>query len=230
MDSKYTFKTRNLYTLLLCLQIFDIANFMIVSELVEKGFIAISAGTQMALQVGVVMVTNIIMTVFVNHFIKRKVWVYVYVLAIVLSIIFAFGAGGPLKETLAPDQIKVMGLLGFGFAALSNGFIAMLALTDVFSQRHELSYSLIGASWIFLLFGIVFANVYMFLGALSPTLLVTSENANAVVNCLRYSFYVISGQDPPFPNVAMVIRNVSTFESIFSNLYGLMVVGRLLTK
>ena len=230
MDSTYSFKTKNLYTLLLCLQIFDIVNFMIISELVEKGFIAISSGIQMAIQFAVVLVTNIIMTVFVNRFIKRKVWVYVYVLAVVLSLILAFGAGGPLKEKLTLEQIKVMGLMGFGFAALSNSFIATLALKDVFSQKHELSYSLIGASWIFLLFGIVFANAYMFLGALSPTLLVTSENANAVVNCLRYSFYIISGQDPPFANVDMVIRNVSTFESIFSNLYGLMVVGRLLTK
>jgi len=57
MASRYTFNTKNLYTLLLCLQVFDIFNFMIISELVGKGFIAISPGTQMALQVMVVLVT-----------------------------------------------------------------------------------------------------------------------------------------------------------------------------
>jgi len=93
-----------------------------------------------------------------------------------------------------------------------------------------LSYSLIGASWIFLLFGIVFANIYMFLGTFSPTLQLDNGIANDVISSLRYSFYIISGQDPPFENVDKLVRNVSTFESIFSNLYGLMVVGRLLTK
>lgn len=230
MDTRYVFRTKNLYTLLLCLQVIDIVNFMIISETVEKGLIALSPETLMAFQFVVVLVTNIIMTVFVNRFIKVKFWVYIYVLAVVLSLILSFGSAGPLKETLTMEQVKFMGLVGFGFATMSNGFIAMLALQDVFSQKHELSYSLIGASWIFLLFGIVFANIYMFLVTLSPSLLVQAEHANLVIGCLRYSFYVLSSQDPPFATVDLVIRNVSTFESIFSNLYGLMVVGRLLTK
>ncbi len=230
MNTRYTFRTKNLYTLLLCLQIFDIVNFMIISESVEKGLISLPPGILMPFQFIVVLVTNIIMTVFVNRFIKIKVWVVVYVTAVVASLILSFGSAGPLKEALTTEQVKFMGLVGFGFATLSNGFIAMLALQDVFSQKHELSYSLIGASWIFLLFGIVFANIYMFLVTLSPTLLVQSENANLVIGCLRYSFYILSSQDPPFASVDLVIRNVSTFESIFSNLYGLIVVGRLLTK
>ena len=34
----------------------------------------------------------------------------------------------------------------------------------------------------------------MILESLSPGLLVQSENANVVITCLRYSFYIISGQ------------------------------------
>ncbi len=149
MNTRYTFRTKNLYTLLLCLQIFDIVNFMIISESVEKGLISLPPGILMPFQFIVVLVTNIIMTVFVNRFIKIKVWVVVYVTAVVASLILSFGSAGPLKEALTTEQVKFMGLVGFGFATLSNGFIAILALQDVFSQKHELSYSLIGASRIF---------------------------------------------------------------------------------
>jgi len=229
-DFKYSFKTKNLYLLLLSLQVFDMINFMIVSELVKKRLIDIDLGVQIAIQFTVVLITNTIITVFVHRFLKNKLLFSVYLLAMILSLIFSFGTEGPLKSIMTMEQVKVLRLLGFGFALISNIFIAMLALKDIFSKKHELSYSLIGASSIFLLFGIIFALLYMLLEVWSPGLIVKSENSNIIHPCLQYSFYVISGQDPPFENVDLVVRNVSTFESIFSYLYGLMVVGRLLTK
>lgn len=47
---------------------------------------------------------------------------------------------------------------------------------------------------------------------------------------VSYSFMILGGIDNPYTGVSELILNISTFESVWGNLFIVFVVGRLLTK
>jgi hypothetical protein len=100
-------------------------------------------------------------------------------------------------------------------------------IRDIFNEKHDLYYSLTGATVIFFFIGTVFGVLYTSLEVCFPGMIIKTTSPNVLSPCIAYSFYILSGQDPPIENVDIIVRNLSTFESIFANIYTVIVVGKL---
>jgi len=215
---------------MLSLQLIDILNVMVVTQMNELNMINIPREALGLFQFFIIILINIVAFILVRRFVKDNFMFFSYTFAVLLSIAFVFLGQGPIASTLPPADLKMYGLLGIGFQIVSLIFILSIVFIDIFRKRHDLTYCLSGAACIFLLIGTVFAALYAFIEVCSPGALTKTAYDNVLVPSLTYSFYIISGQDPVIQDAGPVIRNLSIFESIFSNLYAVMVVGRLLTK
>jgi len=122
----------------------------------------------------------------------------------------------------------------FSMCCTLTAFFMLLyfMLYDIFNEKHDILYRLWGAACIYLLIGAMFGIVYFILEIFFPAEfgLTQLPDIFQFVKCYAFSFYTLSGVDQPFENFSQLVRNVSVIESIFSNLYIVLLVGRLLSK
>jgi hypothetical protein len=111
-------------------------------------------------------------------------------------------------------------------------FLLYFMLLDIFSEKHEITYRLWGSACIYLLFAATFSLLYTLLETLVPAEFALENTGNVFrfMPCYALSFYTIAGIDSPFENFSMLVKNITVVESIFANLYIVLVVGRLLTR
>jgi hypothetical protein len=223
-------KTRNLYSAMLIFYVVDSLNHMVIVELIRKELIDIPLLAFGLFQFLVILLGNAIALIIVRRFVINNKLFFIFVTTIILSIIFLFMTESPAGENFSPDDIRSLRLWGIGFQLFSLNVILTVAIKDVFREKHDLFYCLTGATTIFLMIGTIFGIFYAFLEVWSPGMLFEERSAMILSRCLTYSFSVIAGQDPGIEHVDVVIKNLSIFESLFSNLYSIMVVGRLLSK
>jgi hypothetical protein len=46
--------------------------------------------------------------------------------------------------------------------------------------------------------------------------------------CITYSLSILGGMDPGHPNAARIIRNISVLEALWSNLFVVLIIGKLM--
>ncbi len=134
----------------------------------------------------------------------------------------------PASAQLSVEKIFQYRKAGFSFQIFSLSFILWVFVKDIFASKHDLTYCLTGACSLFFLIGTLFGVVYALFYAFFPSLIEVPLGSNVIIPCLNYSFCILAGQDPSIV-VDPIIKSLSYFESIFSNLYAAVVVGRLLT-
>ena len=220
---------QNFYLILLWVQVFDLVHTLVVVQMVKDGFIDIPVDVSVFLSFVFAILINIFELVLFRRFIHSNSGFVCYAILIFLSIVVLFIAVGPFASGLEPYLVKELLKLGIGFQAISIAILLVLMMKDIFMQQHNLSYSLVGATSVFILIGTFFAIVYSFMEASFPGMFKGNDPMDPLHICYEYSYFVISGQDPPM-EVNILISKISIFESIFSNLFGIMIVGRLLTK
>jgi hypothetical protein len=113
-------------------------------------------------------------------------------------------------------------------------FIILLyfMIFDIFNEKHEIIYRLWGSASIYILIGAIFGLLYTLLEMILPNefKITGPQDIFHFIPCYNFSYYTLVGIDCPYENFSLLIRNVSVIESIFSNLYIVLVVGRLLSK
>jgi hypothetical protein len=168
---------------------------------------------------------------FLYHFINRR-W-YFYVLATALTVatvvIFIATISGLEKSNFQAYRI----ILGFSTTiTLIMIFTSFYeAVTDVFGERLKIKDALLGAANIFLLIIILFTFIYAVMGIVVPNSVVSDANISKLYNtCYIHSGYVVASMDPPDGTFAPFVRNSMAIESIFTHLFEVMIIGRLLSR
>jgi hypothetical protein len=168
---------------------------------------------------------------FLYHFINKR-W-YFYTLASGLTfatiVIFVATISGLEKTNFHMYRI----ILGFSTTVtLIMIFTSFYeAVTDVFGEKLRIRDALLGAANIFLLIIILFTFIYAVMGIVVPNSVVTDANISKLYNtCYIHSGYVVASMDPPDNNFAQFVRNGMSIESIFTHLFEVMIIGRLLSK
>lgn len=168
---------------------------------------------------------------FLYHFVARR-W-YFYTLAFSLTfatiVIFVATISGLEKSNFHLYRI----ILGFSTTVtLIMIFTSFYeAVTDVFGERLKIRDALLGAANIFLLIIILFTFIYAVMGIVVPNSVVSDANISKLYNtCYIHSGYVVASMDPPDNNFAQFVRNSMSIESIFTHLFEVMIIGRLLSK
>jgi hypothetical protein len=121
-----------------------------------------------------------------------------------------------------------------GYLANFIGFslIFYVLLKDIFSQKHDLTYSLLGASNIYFMIPLLFTYVYSLIAVQNPSLVQADPYAikTVLLNCFDYSWYVVAGIDYPGEKISEAIQSIGILESISANLFIVFIIGRLMIK
>jgi len=104
------------------------------------------------------------------------------------------------------------------------------AIRDIFSGQYLTSDKLWGSACVFLMIGLSFGSLYHLLCIIKPDSLgETMELGFANYSeCITYSLSILGGMDPGHPNAARIIRNISVLEALWSNLFVVLIIGKLM--
>jgi len=109
--------------------------------------------------------------------------------------------------------------------------VTVIAFTirDIFSGKFLSPDKLWGAACVFLMIGISFGSLYDLISiALPGSLGVDIElGLPNYSECVTYSFSVLGGVDAGL-SPTRLIRNISVIESVWGNIYGMLIIGKLL--
>jgi hypothetical protein len=108
--------------------------------------------------------------------------------------------------------------------------ILYVTIRDIFTEKHDLTYALLGAANIFLSIIVTFSFIVSLVLLCNPQLMPHAFTVNDLNNVsFIVGSYSVAGIDFPF-EVPQIVKNITTFESIIMHLYAVMIVGRLLSR
>jgi hypothetical protein len=204
---------------------------MLGGELIGQGRIGMSFQTMGMIETLWVLVLIITNVFFLREFIQYRWFLFImigiYVFSFTLSTIIH------VNQDIAkdPELFNQLNLLSFITVFMGLCYTFYVAVQDIFRIKHDMTYSLIGAANIFLLIGSLFAFIIAITGCVFPGMVVPIDQALILDNHANtLSFYTLASVDLPFDNVNPFIRKILVIESIFSHLFVVIIIGRLLSK
>lgn len=146
---------------------------------------------------------------------------------VLLGIVSAMGIVSP--NDAAYLYISTGSIL---FSLISFIILLYFMINDIFRETHDILYRLWGAASIYMLIGATFGLFFTLLEIVIPNEfgINTPYDIFHFIPCYNFSFYNLAGIDCPYESFSILVRNIAVVESIFSNLYIVLVVGRLLSK
>jgi hypothetical protein len=108
--------------------------------------------------------------------------------------------------------------------------VIAFAIRDIFSGEFLTPDKLWGSACIFLMIGISFGSLYDLICIVSPGSLGVALGMGLpnYSECVRYSLCILGGLDPALPNASRLIRNISVIEAVWSNLFVVLIIGKLM--
>jgi hypothetical protein len=135
-------------------------------------------------------------------------------------------ANTPISSLVLPASIGyVANLCGFSL-------VFHILLKDVFMRKHDLTYSLLGASNIYFLIPPIFCYLYSLIAVHNPSI-VNADPLNikeVFIHCWEYSWYVLAGMEYPAAKIGEELQSIAILESISANLFVVFIIGRLMMK
>lgn len=220
-----------LYTLLLLGQTLGIISHLIMIPASNQTDTTLSLNNAYILDLLIFMTVTVIQLIFIAHFIRSRVFVFVLMAIWLTSIIINFIF---IEFNLLEVNLGTFRLMN-GLASLVNllmlGMTFYFAVKDIFGEKLKIGQSLLGAANIYLLIGSMFSFLYAIFNVIMPGAIVPmSDMAVSYHYCFINSSYVLAGQDIPGTNIHQSMRNLMVFESLFAHLFAVFIVGRLLAK
>ncbi|HOX82385.1 MAG TPA: hypothetical protein PLS08_05105 [Chryseolinea sp.] len=103
-------------------------------------------------------------------------------------------------------------------------------IRDIFSGEFLTPDKLWGSACVFLMIGLTFASLFHLICIIKPGSLVDDPDI-ALINyseCVYHSLAILGGMDPDHPNASRLIRNISVMEAVWSNLFVVLIIGKLM--
>lgn len=103
-------------------------------------------------------------------------------------------------------------------------------IRDIFSGEYLTPDKLWGSACSFLMIGISFGSLYHLIcilrpGSLGDNLDIGFANYS---ECAAYSMSILGGAEPGHPDAIKLIKNISTIEAVWSNLFVVLIIGKLM--
>ena len=164
-----------------------------------------------------------------RNFTKNKVILATLFTLLVVTIGIGIMAEFPYYQIIQVPNRQALLLTVHGFLFPIEVTVIAFAIRDIFSGGYLTPDKLWGAACVFLMVGISFGSLYDLLtianpGGLGATIELGFPNYS---ECVTYSFCVLGGIDHNLEPTKL-IRNISVLEAVWGNLYGMLIIGKLL--
>ncbi len=224
-------RKRFYYVALLVFQILVVFWPMMTVELIVQGRTSMNFDTMGMIENVLVLVLIIVNILFLKQFVGNK-WVFL-VICLIYAVSFIVSTVAHISPTIRADAslLRKMNLFSFFTIFWCLCYTFYVAVKDIFRYKHDLVYSLVGAANIFLLIGSIFGFIINIVGSVFPGMVVPVDQVMVLdTHSNTLAYYTLASIDLPFDNVNPFIRNILVIESIFSHLFVVMIIGRLLSK
>lgn len=126
--------------------------------------------------------------------------------------------------TTAATIAYIANLVGFSV-------VFYILLKDIFSVKHHLIYSLLGASNIYFMIPVIFGYIFSLIAIYDPSVIDADPNEliSILFRCFDLAWYTLAGIDFP-GHVAEAVESIAILESISANLFIVFIIGRLMSK
>ena len=144
-----------------------------------------------------------------------------FVLLVAVNLVFNFTG-----ETRTSLQLIAHALL-----ALVQIEVIAFAIRDLFRSTHRADDRLWGSACIYFMSGFAFASIYATVLMLDPKAFgsVLPPDAYLYFETIYLSFNALVGLDTTYPDATRLVRNLALMEGLWSQLYLVLLIGRLLT-
>jgi len=108
--------------------------------------------------------------------------------------------------------------------------VIYFAIFDIFSGKKVSQEKLWGSACIYLMIAISFGSVYDLINIANPGAMGEQVNLGleSYTACIAYSMTILGGMETPYPDAIPLISNLGIIESVWANLFIVLLVGRLL--
>jgi len=151
---------------------------------------------------------------------------------IVLGLGVAFFAVNPVYDFFDSENAKRPYLF---FVHLSlfivESTVIYHCVIDIFTGKKLSAEKIWGAACIYLMIGISFGSVYDLVNIVNPGSmgLNVTQGLDSYMVCIYYSMTIVGGHDSSLATIPL-IQNIGIIEAVWSNLFIVLLVGRLLGK
>lgn len=174
-------------------------------------------------------VYNFLLWDLLRNFTKNRILIVLIFCVLVGMIIFGTLTEFPYYKFIEMDRRTVLLIIHGSLFPIEITIIAF-AIRDIFMDDYFTPDKLWGAAAVFLMVGISFGSLYDLIctinpGSLNPGLELGFPTYS---ECVNYSFCVIGGVETNQPEAAKIIRNISVIEAVWSTLFTVLIIGKLL--
>ena len=164
-----------------------------------------------------------------RNFTKNKTLLRILFTLLILTIGVGLLSEFPYYKVLDIENRQALLLTVHGLLFPIEVTVIAFAIRDIFSGGYLTPDKLWGAACVFLMVGISFGSLYDLLtianpGGLGANIELGFPNYS---ECVTFSFCILGGIDPAYEPIKL-IRNISTLEAVWGNLYAMLIIGKLL--
>ena len=164
-----------------------------------------------------------------RNFTKNKTLLRVLFTLLILTIGVGLLSEFPYYKVLDIENRQALLLTVHGLLFPIEVTVIAFAIRDIFSGGYLTPDKLWGAACVFLMVGISFGSLYDLLtianpGGLGANIELGFPNYS---ECVTFSFCILGGIDSALEPIKL-IRNISTLEAVWGNLYAMLIIGKLL--
>ncbi len=165
-----------------------------------------------------------------RNFTKNRLLIYVCLFVLVGLVIVGTLLEFPYYTILQVPDRRITLLFIHGIFFPIEIIIIGFCVRDIFSGEYLTPDKLWGSACVYLMIGLSFASLYHLICIIKPGSLEADLDI-ALLNyseCVYHSLAVIGGMDPEHPLASRLIRNISVMEAVWSNLFVVLIIGKLM--
>jgi hypothetical protein len=167
-----------------------------------------------------------------RNFTKKPIIINSTLIILLLSYAATLVAANPLYHLLAPDDERIALLIIHTALFSVEATFIFFTLLEIFKERVDMNTKLWGSACIFFMIGITFGSFYDIICLIKPGSLGVdlAQGLPNYMECIYYSLSVIGGIDSEYQNATLLVKKIAIVESVWSNIFIVLLVGRLLSK
>jgi hypothetical protein len=165
-----------------------------------------------------------------KNFTESKILIRLYFIVLIGITVMGTLVEFPYYTILEISNRQLYLLVIHGLLFPIEVTVISFAIRDIFSGEFLTPDKLWGAACVFLMTGISFGSLYDLICIVRPGSL-GKEIESGLPNyaeCVTYSLSILGGADGGYPDVSRLIRNIGVLESVWSNLFVVLIIGKLM--
>lgn len=169
---------------------------------------------------------------FLRNLMRHQLVITMLFVLIIGSYILTLYAINPFYSFLESDEARRPYLL-FIHSVLFSVEVTVIYFTilDLFNGNKKFDEKLWGSACVFFMIGISFGSLYDLISLASPGAMgiPVALGLDSYTLCIYFSLTTIGGRDA-LESAIPLVQNIAVLESVWANLFSLLLVGRLLSQ